>query len=319
MDYLLALLSELIGDPERVRFMFIGLVTLAFFGLSMAVTLLVSATTDPLRRRLLRHAAEKKGDKSFGERLADAMRPMARYVLPSKESEVSKVSTQLTHAGYRGQNALMIYYATKTALAITMPAIVLAVAPFFPGIDKRIVLFFTMAASFIGLMAPNIFLDHAVTKRKKLLRNGFPDALDLLVVCVESGLGLATAIQRVSDELAVSHPELAEELALVNAQVRAGVDRVDALKHLSQRTGLDDIRGLVALLSQSMRFGTSIADTLRVYSEEFRDKRMQAAEEQAAKIGTKLIFPLVTCLFPSFFIVAIGPAILKVLIAVGRL
>jgi tight adherence protein C len=319
LDYLLALLGNLIEDPERVRLVFIGLVTLAFFGLSMALTLLVSATTDPLRRRLQRHAGEKRGEKSFGERLADAMRPVARYVLPSKEAEVSQVRTQLIHAGYRGQNTLMVYYATKTSLAIVMPAIVLAVAPFFPAVDTRIVLFFTMAASFVGLMAPNVLLDHAVTKRKKLLRNGFPDALDLLVVCVESGLALATAIQRVSDELAVSHPELAEELALVNAQVRAGVDRVEALKQLSQRTGLDDIRGLVALLSQSMRFGTSIADTLRIYSEEFRDKRMQAAEEQAAKIGTKLIFPLVTCLFPSFFIVAVGPAILKVLIAVGRL
>jgi tight adherence protein C len=247
------------------------------------------------------------------------MRPVARFVLPTKETEVSQVKQQLTHAGFRGPNALMIYYATKTSLAISMPAVVFIAAPFFPGIDTRILLFFAMAASFTGLMAPNVFLEHAVKKRKRLLRNGFPDALDLLVVCVESGLGLATAIQRVSDEIAISHPELAEELALVNAQVRAGVDRVDALKHLAQRTGLEDIRGLVALLAQSMRFGTSVADTLRVYSEEFRDKRMQAAEEQAAKIGTKLIFPLVTCLFPSFFIVAVGPAILKVMIAVGRL
>jgi tight adherence protein C len=319
LDYLLALLSGFIEDERRVRLIFVGLVTLAFFGLSMGVTLLISATTDPLRRRLQRHAAEKTGAKTFGERLAEAMQPVARYVLPSKESEVSRVQQQLTHAGFRGQNALMVYYATKTSLAISMPAVVFSVAPFFPGLDTRILLFVVMAASFIGLMVPNVFLEHAVTKRKRLLRNGFPDALDLLVVCVESGLGLATAIQRVSDEIAISHPELAEELALVNAQVRAGVDRVDALKHLAQRTGLEDIRGLVALLAQSMRFGTSVADTLRVYSEEFRDKRMQAAEEQAAKIGTKLIFPLVTCLFPSFFIVAVGPAILKVLIAVGRL
>jgi len=319
LDYLLALLSGLVEDEKQVRLIFIGMVTLAFFGLSMGVTLLISATTDPLRRRLQRHAAEKGGEKALGERLAEAMRPVARFVLPTKESEVSQVKQQLTHAGFRGPNALMVYYATKTSLAISMPAAVLVVAPFFPGIDSRILMFFAMAASFTGLMAPNVFLEHSVNKRKRLLRNGFPDALDLLVVCVESGLGLSTAIQRVSDEIAISHPELAEELALVNAQVRAGVDRVDALKQLAQRTGLDDIRGLVALLAQSMRFGTSVADTLRIYSEEFRDKRMQAAEEQAAKIGTKLIFPLVTCLFPSFFIVAIGPAILKVLIAVGRL
>jgi tight adherence protein C len=319
VDYLLALLSGVIEDQGRVRLIFISLVTLAFFGIGLTLALLFSAATDPLRRRLLRHAAEQTGEKTFGERLAEAMRPVAQYVLPSKESERSHVAQQLMHGGFRGPNAMMIYYATKTLLAIAMPAIVLALAPFFPTLDKRAVLFFTMLAAFIGVMAPNLFLDHAVKKRKRLLRHGFPDALDLLVVCVESGLGLATAIQRVSDELSISHPELAEELALVNAQVRAGVDRVDALKQLAQRTGLEDIRGLTALLAQSMRFGTSVADTLRVYSEEFRDKRMQAAEEQAAKIGTKLIFPLVTCLFPSFFIVAIGPAILKVLIAVGRL
>ena len=151
------------------------------------------------------------------------------------------------------------------------------------------------------------------------MRNGFPDALDLLVVCVEAGLGLSTAIQRVAEEIAVSHPELADDMMLVTTEVRAGIDNVTALKNLAVRSGLEDIRGLVTLLSQSLRFGTSIADTLRVYSEEFRDKRMQAAEEQAAKIGTKLIFPLVTCLFPAFFVVTIGPAILKVLAAVGRI
>jgi len=145
------------------------------------------------------------------------------------------------------------------------------------------------------------------------LRTAFPDALDLLVVCVESGLGLAPALQRVADELMVSHPELGTELASVNAEMRAGVERTQALKNLSARTGLEDIRGLVALLVQTMRFGTSVADALRVYSEEFRDKRMQAAEEQAAKIGTKLIFPLVFCLFPSFFLVAIGPAVLRLI------
>ena len=142
--------------------------------------------------------------------------------------------------------------------------------------------------------------------------------MDLLVVCVEAGLGLAAAIQRVADELAISHPELASELFIVNAEIRAGVERVRALQGLADRTGLDDIRGLVSLLAQSLRFGTSVAETLRVYSDEFRDKRMQRAEEQAAMIGTKLIFPLVLFLFPSFFLVMIGPAILGVLAALGR-
>jgi tight adherence protein C len=156
-------------------------------------------------------------------------------------------------------------------------------------------------------------LDKLVARRMKKLRDGFPDALDLLVVCVESGLGLTQALQRVADELVVSHPELALELAVVNAEIRAGVDRVGALKNLADRTGLDDIKGLVSLLVQTLKFGTGVADSLRVYSEEFRDKRMQRAEEQAAKMGTKMIFPLVLFLFPGFFIVAVGPAVIRLI------
>jgi tight adherence protein C len=136
---------------------------------------------------------------------------------------------------------------------------------------------------------------------------------------VESGLGLGPAIQRVAEEINVSHPELSMDLAMVNAEMRAGMQREEALRNLADRTGLPDIRGLVGLLVQSMRFGTSVADALRIYSEEFRDKRMQAAEEQAAKIGTRMIFPLVLCMFPVFFIVAVGPAALRIIDAFSTL
>jgi tight adherence protein C len=162
-------------------------------------------------------------------------------------------------------------------------------------------------------------LTKALGRQMRRLRNGFPDALDLLVVCVESGLGLGQALQRVADEIGVSHPELSLELATVNAEMRAGVQREKALKNLGERTGLRDIRGLVALLVQAMRFGTSVADALRIYSEEFRDKRMQAAEEMAAKIGTKMIFPLVLCMFPVFFVVAVGPAALRIIDAFANI
>jgi tight adherence protein C len=170
-----------------------------------------------------------------------------------------------------------------------------------------------MFASGIGVFGPNFVLGRLVEKRIKGLRNGFPDALDLLVVCVESGLGLASAIQRVADELFVSHPDLAFELSTVNAEIRAGLPREQALRNLADRTGLPDIKGLVGLLVQTMRFGTSVSDALRIYSDEFRDKRMQKAEEQAAKMGTKLVFPLIFCMFPVFFIIAIGPAVLHIM------
>jgi tight adherence protein C len=169
----------------------------------------------------------------------------------------------------------------------------------------------------MAMVLPNIVLDRLALNRITRIRNGFPDALDLLVVCSEAGLGLNAAIQRVGQELAETHPELADELVLVNAEIRVGVDRGEALRNLAQRTGVDDIRGLVALLTQSMRLGTGIAETLRIFAEELRDKRMQRAEELAAKLGTKMIFPLVLCMFPGFFVVILGPAILRIIAVFG--
>jgi len=192
-------------------------------------------------------------------------------------------------------------------------------ANWLPRIGTSSILTYAMFASGIGLLGPNIVLQRMLENRLKALRNGFPDALDLLVVCVESGLGLAAAIQRVAEELEVSHPELAFELLLVNAEIRVGMPRERALKNLADRTGLEDIRGLVALLVQTMRFGTGVADALRVYSEEFRDKRTQKAEGQAAKMGTMLVFPLVLFMFPIFFIVAIGPAVLRIIDAFDKM
>jgi len=171
----------------------------------------------------------------------------------------------------------------------------------------------------LGWLAPAMFVERHRNARQMRLRAAFPDALDLMVVCVESGLALPQAIERVAEEMAVSQVELAEELATVNVELRAGISSAVALGHLAERTGLEDIRGLVSLLAQSIRFGTSVADTLRVYADEFRDRRTQAAEEQAAKIGTKLVFPLIFCLWPSFFLVAIGPAMIGVLKAFGGL
>jgi tight adherence protein C len=220
---------------------------------------------------------------------------------------------RLVYAGLRSANALPLFYAIKTGLALVFLLAVVTMSAWLPQWSAPRLIFLAMFAAFIGLMLPNYVLDHLVERRQKRLRDGFPDALDLLVVCVEAGLGLTAAIQRVAEELKFSHPELGAEFAQVTAEMRAGVERETALKALSSRTGLEDIRGLVSLLIQTLKFGTSIGETLRVYAEEFRDKRMQRAEELAAKIGTKLIFPLVFCLFPSFFVVAIGPAVIRIM------
>jgi tight adherence protein C len=302
------------GDPLLISIVAALAVLLFVWGLASAL----GRSWDPARRRLdeIALGAGAAPGATLGQRIASALRPVERYVLP-KGAEREGTQQRLQFAGYRGVSAVSTFYGVKLALSLALLLVWLFVAHFLSSLSTGRIVFFAVAVSFLGMLLPGIWLDRAVAKRHKLLRDGFPDALDLLTVCVESGLGLPQALQRGADELEVSHPELAVELGNVTAQMRAGVDRETALRGLATRTGLDDVRGLVSLLAQTLRFGTGIAEALRVYSEDFRDKRMQRAEEAAAKIGTKLIFPLVVCLFPSFFVVAIGPAVLRMMEAFG--
>lgn len=320
MTTILAALSSFLGRLQGTELVFIGLAGTAVFAFSLGMLAFLAAFSDPLRRRIDQLGGVREQARSqVGAAIADRVRPLAAYILPKKEKERSRVSQLLTHAGYRSPYALATFYGVKSLLIVTLPFGVLIASPFFPRITTSGLLFYGVAAAAVGALLPSMWLDRRVLARQRLLRVAFPDALDLLVVCVEAGLGLAPALQRVADEIAVSHPELGAELSLVNAEMRAGVERTEALRNLAERTGLADIRGLVTLMVQTMRFGTSIADALRVYSEEFRDKRTQAAEEMAAKIGTKMIFPLVFCLFPSFFLVAIGPAVIRIIDAFSQL
>ena len=158
-------------------------------------------------------------------------------------------------------------------------------------------------------MLPSLWLGRQTTLRQKQIRNGLPDALDLMIVCIEAGSGIDQAIVKTSDELDISHPALAEELRLLTTEIRAGKPRLEAFKNFASRTKVDDVRSLVAMLIQTDKFGTSVAQALRTHAEVSRTKRRQAAEERAAKIGVKLVFPLVFCLFPALYIAILGPAI----------
>jgi tight adherence protein C len=278
------------------------------------VSLFVAGATDPVRRRLAEVTSPQVGTAPVLD-LGWLVGPLARFVMPKASTERDSTQTHLVQAGFRTPQALRNFYGAKFLLAIALPLAVLVAARWLPQLTTNMIGFFMILAALLGVRLPDRVLEHVRQRRIKRLRNGLPDALDLLVVCVESGLGLAPAIERVARELEFSHPDLGQELSLVNAEMRAGVERPVALRNLASRTGVDDINGLVGLLVQTIRFGTSVGEALRVYSEEFRDKRMQKAEEQAAKIGTKMIFPLVLCLFPSFFIVAIGPAVLRIIAA----
>lgn len=267
----------------------------------------------PLKRRLKDIAGEREKTNGLdAARVAARIEGLRPMLMPKRAEETSRIHAKLVQAGLRNPNAVLLFFALKALLALLAPAMLVVVASWTAWIGLDSLLFYVMMAAAVGVFSPNAVVAHLVTRRQEQLRRGFPDALDLMVVCVEAGLGFDLAIKRIADEMQGSHPLLAAEFAMVSAEIRAGVDRLKALRNLAARTGLDDVHGFVGLLAQSLRFGTSIGDTLRIYAEDFRDKRMQKAEEMAAKVGTKMIFPMVLCFFPSFFIVATGPIILKV-------
>lgn len=320
MDYLLSLLESVIGDPQLARLLFVAAIGLSAVLAVVTLGLLVTGLQNPVQRRLsvLKRSAHQGGHVAPSGLQLMLEQVGGRFGNPD-EASGSSTRTLLMHAGYRQPAAVQAYWAARLLLSLGMLGAVVVAFPFIKGISVVQAMLLVGVAVGFGWLAPAIYVDKRKQARMNSLRAAFPDALDLLVVCVESGLALPQSIDRVAEEMAVSHSELAEELALVNAEIRAGIPSTEALRHLADRTGLEDVNGLVSLLAQSIRFGTSIADTLRIYAEEFRDRRTQAAEEQAAKLGTKLIFPLVFCLWPSFFLVAIGPVIIGVLKAFGRL
>lgn len=238
---------------------------------------------------------------------------------PHAEAERSKQALRLAQAGFRTRGLAGLVIVLKLLLAVGLPILVLLLLPALAKgrIEMPMMVLIAAGAGFFGMILPEAFLDRRIQWRKEALMEGFPDALDLLVACTEAGLSFNAALERVVEQMPASQPELAYELSQVNAEIRAGIDRTRALRNLAERTGLDEIRGLVSLITHSTRLGTGIAGTLRIYAEEFRDRRMQRAEEIAATVSTKLIFPLVLCLFPSFFVIAVGPAVIGVVRALA--
>ena len=222
---------------------------------------------------------------------------------PQSRSEMGKLQQRLVSAGYRKHEAVAVFFGIRLGCALAIFAILVLIG--------KANLPLALVGCALGYLLPSMALGRMAKKRQHRIRLGLPDALDLLVVSVEAGLGLDQAIQRVGTELEFAHPDLSEELRLINLELRAGKGRVDALRNLADRTGVDDIVSLVAMLVQTDKFGTSVAQSLRVHSETVRTKRRQRAEEAAAKTGVKMVFPLVFCIFPAIWVVTIGPAVLK--------
>jgi tight adherence protein C len=227
---------------------------------------------------------------------------------PRRAKEAGKLQSRLITAGYRSREALGIFFGIRIGFAVLFFALAAVIVPLFSG-KPNLAMALVLCA--LGWVLPGMILARLAKKRQHKMRMGLADALDLLVVSVEAGLGLDQALQRVSDELMFAHPELCEEIRLINLELRAGTARSEALHNLARRTQLDDIASLVTMLVQTDKFGTSVAQSLRVHSETLRTKRRQRAEEAAAKTGAKMVFPLVICIFPSIWVVTLGPAVLK--------
>ena len=231
--------------------------------------------------------------------------------VPVSPQDITTARRYLVAAGLRSDTAVRIYYGLKVILCLSL----LVAAFMFRGVITsnpvlRIVV--VVAGGLAGYFGPTLFLEHMVRTRQERLRLSLPDALDLMVVCVEAGLGLDQAIRSVSEELKLTHKEISEELGLVTLEMRAGKRRADALKNLADRTGEAELRKLVAILIQADRFGTSIAESLRTHSDFLRVRRRQDAEERAGKVGVKLVFPIFFFILPSMMVVAAGPGLLQV-------
>jgi len=239
---------------------------------------------------------------SFGERVA------------SGRKDLFETRQRLIQAGYRSPDAVPIYYSLRVLSLVVGAVVVLALLPALQGRDMFLWIAFGGAAAW---MLPAGILRRKIRLRKKEIQKALPDSLDMLVICVEAGLGLNQALVRVSDEVETMSPILAEELQIVNLEMRAGTPREDALRNLGERTGVVDLRSLATMLIQTDRFGTSIAQALRVHSDTLRTKRRQRAEEAAAKTTIKLVPPLVFFIFPAIFVVVLGPAMLHLINELG--
>jgi len=231
--------------------------------------------------------------------------------VPSSEVEVANLKVDLIRAGFRSENALPVFYGIRIISTLMMLALcVMLDARMPPNAVLKIGLMGSGVAA--GWILPRFFLEKKVGKRQEILRLSLPDALDLMVVSVEAGLGLDQAIQHVARELHASHPQLSEEMSLVTLEMRAGKRRSEALRNFAERTGEPEFRKLVAILVQNDRFGTSMGESLRTHSDFMRTRRRQEAEERAGKVGVKLVFPIFFFILPSMLVVAAGPGLLQI-------
>lgn len=244
---------------------------------------------------------------------------LGRATKPRGEAEMLHLRSLFVRAGLRTESAIVSFFGVKVFLAVLFPVCLLlagVAAPLSLGPTRMVAAVVMLAA--IGFYAPNLWLSMRIARRKERMLAGFPDALDLLVVCTEAGLGLDAALRRVGAEMRYSNAVVSDEFATLNLELRAGKSRADALRNLASRTSIEEISSLATLLIQTDRFGTSVGQALRVHADLMRTRRAQRAEEAAAKLPVKLLFPTVFCIFPSVLLVILGPALIQAFRGLGQ-
>lgn len=299
-----------------MQILFLGVVFAAVFGIALVV--LLNLGPNPAQERLKKLSEASQANPPSGEavwvkRIVKLSGPLSKLSLPSEGWENSQLRIRFMNAGFRASSAPALFFAAKTVLTFVLPGFLLFYTGYV-GAEIRPALFVSMLflVAGIGYYLPNGFLAHRIERRKREIFESFPDAIDIMTVCVEAGLGLDAALARVGEEIRLTSTTLADELHLVNLELRAGSSRERALRNLAMRTGVEEIDALVAMLIQAEHFGTSVADSLRIHSDSLRTKRRLRAEEAAAKIPLKLLFPLLFCVFPSMMLVLLGPAFISI-------
>ncbi|QEL63562.1 pilus assembly protein TadC [Oryzomicrobium terrae] len=301
---------------NAVQLIFLVLVFVAVFAVAMAAMWLFSP--NPLRQRLQGVLGATVSDdvspqSKWVETIVRAATPLAKLRLPDPGWEGSALRIRFMNAGFRDPMAPVLFFAAKVVLAVGLPLLLFFYLTL-SGATARPEMVFALLflCCGIGYYLPNLVLRHITNRRKRDIFEAFPDALDLLTVCVEAGLGLDAALQRVAEEIRLTSPALSDELTLVTLELRAGSAKEAALRNLALRTGVEEVDTLVAMLIQAERFGTSTADSLRVHADTLRTKRRLRAEELAAKVALKLLFPLIFCIFPTLMLVLLGPAFIQI-------
>jgi len=243
--------------------------------------------------------------------------PFAKLSSPEGEWQSSPLRIKFLNAGIRHPDARLVFYAAKTALPLAFAALAFFLLQAMNQSEGLILLFYVMFMALVGCYLPNLVIGFMARHRQREIFETFPDASDLMLVCVEAGMGLDAALSKVADEVKRKSVALAEELHLTNLEMRAGASRDKSLRNLALRTGLEEVRTFATMLTQADKFGTSIGESLRVFSDDLRHKRQVRAEEKAAKVPTKLLFPLVVCIFPSIIMVILGPAGIQIIRTIG--